>query len=526
MSALDQTGTVTGIEKEPALPTALPAERWHDLDALRGFAMLLGIGLHASLSFFPWVWPAQDTMSSVDGWYDEFFHAVHGFRMPLFFLLSGFFTAMLWRRRGLSALIQHRLRRIALPLLLAMVTVVPAVTWSVEWAVDNGVADYIEVNDDIWAAVFFGNTRAVEQLLDQGVGVNVANEADMGNTPLHIAAYTNDVAMVDLLLERGADPNIRATDGTPVDYAIFVGNEEAADVLVAAGAFDPRPAGEAWSDISFWAAGAGEIIDQDTVLGLESWLASFYHLWFLWFLLWLVAAFALVVLAVDRVSPRAAPQRSLSMMWALIPLTMIPQLAMGDGGEVPVFGPDTSTGLIPKPHVLGYYAIFFSFGALLFGRKNRDGARLAEALGVRWKILLPIAVVVVLPLALRITFETETTSWVIVSLAQVTYTWLMIVALMGLFHSFLAREKRGVRYLSDSSYWLYLAHLPLIILGQSLIRNWDLPAGVKIVGLTVTVTALLLISYQLFVRYTPIGTLLNGRRTRPGPSRGLEDSVA
>ena len=37
-----------------------PARRWHDLDALRGFAMLLGIGLHASLAFFPSFWPVQD----------------------------------------------------------------------------------------------------------------------------------------------------------------------------------------------------------------------------------------------------------------------------------------------------------------------------------------------------------------------------------------------------------------------------------------------------------------------------------
>ena len=29
----------------------------------------------------------------------------------------------------------------------------------------------------------------------------------------------------------------------------------------------------------------------------------------------------------------------------------------------------------------------------------------------------------------------------------------------------------------------------------------------------------LLITYQLFVRYTPIGTMLNGRRTRPPGSR-------
>lgn len=49
--------------------------------------MLLGIGLHASLAFFPWVWPAQDTSASFDGPYDEFFHAVHGFRMPLLSLI-------------------------------------------------------------------------------------------------------------------------------------------------------------------------------------------------------------------------------------------------------------------------------------------------------------------------------------------------------------------------------------------------------------------------------------------------------
>lgn len=37
----------------------------------------------------------------------------------------------------------------------------------------------------------------------------------------------------------------------------------------------------------------------------------------------------------------------------------------------------------------------------------------------------------------------------------------------------------------------------------------------KFIGLTAVVTVLLLISYRLFVRYTPIGTLLKGKRTRP-----------
>jgi len=90
--------------------------RRHDLDALRAFAMLLGIALHISLSFFPTFWSVQDSRSSSGGWYDEFFFSIHGFRMPLFFLLSGYFTAMLWQRRGLKQLLWHRITRIGFPL--------------------------------------------------------------------------------------------------------------------------------------------------------------------------------------------------------------------------------------------------------------------------------------------------------------------------------------------------------------------------------------------------------------------------
>ena len=48
-------------------------------------------------------------------------------------------------------------------------------------------------------------------------------------------------------------------------------------------------------------------------------------------------------------------------LW-LVPLTMVPQAFMGAGGASPIFGPDTSAGLLPIPHVLAYYAIFFGFG--------------------------------------------------------------------------------------------------------------------------------------------------------------------
>ncbi|MEM7275255.1 MAG: acyltransferase family protein [Actinomycetota bacterium] len=115
-------GSVPDTSIPPPRP---PAERLHDLDALRAFAMLLGIGLHAAVPFVPYRRSGID--SAEPDLLDGFFLFVHGFRMPLFFVLSGFFTTLLWRRRGLRALLGHRLQRVAAPLALGVVTIIPAI---------------------------------------------------------------------------------------------------------------------------------------------------------------------------------------------------------------------------------------------------------------------------------------------------------------------------------------------------------------------------------------------------------------
>ena len=138
---------------------------------------------------------------------------------------------------------------------------------------------------------------------------------------------------------------------------------------------------------------------------------------------------------------------------------------------------------------------------------------MVDRLGHRWPIVLPITLVVVLPIALGVTFADDG-SWPTAVALQVLFAWGMIFGMIGLFRHFLAERRRGVRYLSDSAYWLYLAHLPLVIWIQRQIRTWDLPAPVKFAFICVVTTSLLLASYQLFVRYTPIGTLLNGKRSR------------
>ena len=200
----------------------------------------------------------------------------------------------------------------------------------------------------------------------------------------------------------------------------------------------------------------------------------FNHLWFLWFLWWLVLGYAAVSALGSRLPSIRLPAwlvlSPARYLW-LIPLTMIPQWFMGDGGTSPIFGPDTSTGLLPIPHVFAYYAIFFGFGALYFGFDDRSGR-----VGERWWLPLSIGLLVILPLGMALT-----EGWtgpagyglaplprrVLSVFLQAAYPWLITFGLMGLFRRVCPVESPTMQYLSDSAYWLYLAHLPLIIAAQS-----------------------------------------------------------
>ncbi|MGQ0801123.1 MAG: acyltransferase family protein [Pseudomarimonas sp.] len=115
--------------------TPLPVQRLHGLDALRGFALLLGVALHASMSYLPgsqYFWIVSETESSVA--LAVWFYWIHLFRMTTFFLLAGFFGRLALNQLGLMAFIRDRCKRILLPLLLAWPLVMTAIVMVVVWS--------------------------------------------------------------------------------------------------------------------------------------------------------------------------------------------------------------------------------------------------------------------------------------------------------------------------------------------------------------------------------------------------------
>lgn len=79
----------------------------------------------------------------------------------------------------------------------------------------------------------------VGRWIEMGADVNATNAAQYGRTPL-LTAVTSEAEGADtlkLLLERGANPNVRTTEGeTPLDWAMYKGDRAKIQVLEAHGA--------------------------------------------------------------------------------------------------------------------------------------------------------------------------------------------------------------------------------------------------------------------------------------------------
>ena len=167
----------TGIGVEAVQDNSI---RYHGLDALRGMAMLLGIVLHAALPYIPNVeafWPADESSSHV---INTIFQFIHIWRMPLFFILAGFFANLIISKKSWKSWWGNRFLRIGLPIIVFF----PLMSLTIPWIFKYGkTGEFIFFYSDegqpfhlwfLWQLMIFVIFTAIFRLPYLG-GVEVVN---------------------------------------------------------------------------------------------------------------------------------------------------------------------------------------------------------------------------------------------------------------------------------------------------------------------------------------------------------------
>jgi peptidoglycan/LPS O-acetylase OafA/YrhL len=106
--------------------------------------------------------------------------------------------------------------------------------------------------------------------------------------------------------------------------------------------------------------------------------------------------------------------------------------------------------------------------------------------------------------------------------ANAAAAWMALAGFTGLFLRLAGGPSPTWRYLSDSAYWLYLVHPPILVALQGVLMGVPVPSPLKAAIVAAAACPILFASYQLGVRHTLIGRWLNGPRQRGRVSIGSE----
>jgi peptidoglycan/LPS O-acetylase OafA/YrhL len=236
------------------------------------------------------------------------------------------------------------------------------------------------------------------------------------------------------------------------------------------------------------------------------------HLWFLEYLIVLYV----VAVAATALLPLVLPPRGrqsvlrafrLVMLSAWAPLILaIPSFA----AQLLMPNPwiEDPPGFVPVFGIVAVYTVPFAVGWLLFVESD-----LLDTIARRAGPYAVLAVVA--SVAYRLSYDLPLDRAVAFYLIRVVHSvamWLLILGVTGLFLRTLSGHSPLRRYLCDSSYFLYIAHMPMILAFQLLLEDVPLPPLAKM-GLVLAGTiAVLLPVYRWGVRPTFVGAVLNGQR--------------
>ncbi|MEB8330510.1 acyltransferase family protein [Flavobacteriaceae bacterium KMM 6897] len=389
-------------------------ERIHSLDSLRAIMMLLGLVLHSALTYNVTyhgdAWSLKDP-ETTHIFSDSIVFLIHSFRMPIFFLVAGFFGAMLFYERQPLRMVKNRISRIVFPFLIFLFLLWPITVFA------------------------FGYTNAV--FLYQ-------------ENPLEIALkpFTNLLA------------------------------------------FTPKTTSHLWF-LYYLALITGTTVLLGLLLKNARKLTQITTIIFDWII-----------------------QRPLARILFFSGLLFLTLTILGTSMV------EASVSLIPELNTFVYYLVFYLIGWVLFKSKHHLDTF------VRFDWIYTIGAVVLATIQGFIIqnsgLSPNTNSGILILYSSVVVC-LFTFGITGLFIRYGSIHSERMRYISDSSYWVYLIHLPLTAIIPAFIWQLPLPAVGKFLIVLSLTTIICFVSYHYLVRNTFIGKFLNGRKY---PMKTIEKPVA
>ncbi len=243
--------------------------------------------------------------------------------------------------------------------------------------------------------------------------------------------------------------------------------------------------------------------------------ASTMHLWFLYDLLYFYAL-ALLIAWACKGFPASWRSRGLRLFAGLVRRPVLRVLILGlitAATLLPIQGVlATLARFQPDFSELIAYGIFFGFGWLLYF--HRELLQGFERLAWLQTILAPALWVVSEGVLANGVGATEAT--IVRSLVGGIAIWMFFFGLTGLFIRYLDKPSARIRYVVDASYWVYLIHLPFTIWIPGLLVGTGLSVWFRMLTVLAVTTFACFVTYDLFVRSSFVGRVLNGRRYTRG----------
>ena len=251
-----------------------------------------------------------------------------------------------------------------------------------------------------------------------------------------------------------------------------------------------------------------EYLKESYIEGWKMGLDNFFPTGHLWFLYYLIFFYAIGIILKNRILRLEFKSLSKIMMLGIV--ISITCMAFMKRWIV-----DNPITLMPEIPSLIHYLMFFLSGMFLF--KSKDMLNQTKAFAKR-NILIGciIGLLAIIPQPFF-----ENTNYIYYDFIQAfaliscnISIYFLVFGIWGTFGNLKLKNSKSIRYLTDSSYWVYLSNMPIVMLIQISLVNVPISIYLKFIISFFGALLLSILSYEYMVRYTFIGAILNKKRNR------------